>query len=82
MRGMLHVVLCNLAISMDSRLQSDDNLRQGPVMPQNAARSQNAMSATTHSFHGMSSLTRRMSLMLTNVLDDRTLVVVGSLSGS
>lgn len=67
---------------MNSRLPSDDNLRQGPVMPQNAARSQNAMSATTHSFHGMSSLTRRMSLMLTNVLDDRTLVVVGSLSGS
>jgi hypothetical protein len=48
-------------------------------MPQNDALSQNAMIATIHSCHGTSSLTRRMSLVSTNVLEDLGLVFVDSL---
>lgn len=48
-------------------------------MPQNDALSQKAMTATTHSCHGMSSRTRRISLVSIDVLEDFKLVVVDSL---
>jgi len=75
---MLHIVFW---IALSDWISTKVGLysRHGPVIPQNAARSQKAITATAHSCHGMSSRTRRMSLMSTNVLDDRELVDVESL---
>ena len=64
----LRVEAVSNTISVDNLESAGlEDVRHGAVRPQNAARSQNPMSATTHSRQGTLSRTRRSSL---NLFDD------------